>query len=465
MEDFLNKENLIDFVGKIGDEENTDVYLVGGYIRNEILNLKTEDIDFLVMGDGVRFAKITAERLKIMNPLEFGEFGTAVLWYKDLKIEFAGARKEIYAPDSRKPKVMEGTIVEDIKRRDFTINTLVRKINFRSKGDIIDLFGGIQDINKKLIRTPIDPNLSFRDDPLRMLRAIRFAAQFGFRIEKSTYTAMKNMKERINIVSKERITNELMKMLSLKRPSLGFKLLGYSGFLKIILPELDSLSGIENQNGYLHKDVFLHTLKVVDNVAQKSDSLNLRFTALMHDIAKPLTKRFLPESGWTFYGHDELGSKMVKDIVKRMKLPSSIGDYAQKLIRMHLRPISLSEENVTDSAIRRFVVEAGDYLEDLMTLCKADITSGNPQRAAVHLENFNRVVKKIEEVKEKDKLREFKSPVNGLEIMKVCNIKPGRKVGILKKKIEDAILDGIIPNDHDKAFEYLLKIKESILAE
>ena len=465
MEDFLNKENFIDFVGKIGDEKNTDVYLVGGYIRNELLNIKTEDIDFLVIGDGLKFAKITAERLKIMNPLEFSEFGTAVLWYKNLKIEFASARREIYAPDSRKPKVMEGTIVEDLKRRDFTINTLARKINFRSKGDIIDLFGGIEDINKKLIKTPIDPKLSFSDDPLRMLRAIRFAAQFGFRIEKSTYNAIKNMKERISIVSKERISSELMKILSLKRPSLGFKLLKYCRFLEIILPELDSLSGVENQNGYLHKDVFLHTLKVVDNVAEKSDSLNLRFTALMHDIAKPLTKRFFPESGWTFYGHDELGSKKVKEVVKRMRLPLSIGDYAQKLIRMHLRPISLSEENVTDSAIRRFIVEAGDDIDDLMVLCRADITSGNPQRAAIHLENFNRVTKKIGEVKEKDKLREFKSPVDGNEIMKVCNIKPGRKVGILKKKIEDAILDGIIPNDHDKAFEYLIKIKDTILSE
>lgn len=465
MEDFLSKEDLIDFIGKIGDEENTDVYLVGGYIRNELLGIETEDIDFLVIGDGVRFAKIVAERLKAGRPLEFSDFGTAIIWYKNLKIEFASERKEVYKPDSRKPEVSKGTIIEDLKRRDFTINTLARKINFKSKGDIIDLFGGIEDINKKLIRTPIEPDLSFSDDPLRMLRAIRFAAQFGFRIEKSIYNAIKNMKERINIVSKERISNELMRILSLKKPSLGFKLLKHSGLLEIIFPELNSLSGVENQNGYLHKDVFLHTLKVVDNVAEKFDDLDLRFTALMHDIAKPLTKGFHPESGWTFYGHDELGSKMVKEIVKNLRLPSRLGNYAQKLIRMHLRPISLSEENVTDSAIRRFVVEAGDDLDDLMTLCKADITSSNPQKAAVHLQNFSRVIKRIEEVKEKDRLREFKSPVNGNEIMKACNIEPGKKVGILKKKIEDAILDGIIPNDHDKAFEYLLKIKDTILSE
>lgn len=460
MDKFLNKKDLIDIIGKVGDRENTDVFLVGGYIRNEILGIQTYDIDVMVVGDAVNFAKIVAKELKTGNPLVFKEFGTASIWFSRVKIEFASARKEVYEADSRKPKLSAGKISEDLKRRDFTINTLARKINIKSGNDIIDLFGGIEDISKKIIRTPVEPEISFKDDPLRMLRAIRFAAQFGFRVEKSTYNAIKKAKERIEIVSAERVSNELMSMLSLKKPSFGFKLLKNSGLLKIIFPEVNNLSGVENQNGYLHKDVFLHTLKVVDNVAEKSDNLNLRFTALLHDIAKPATKKFYPETGWTFYGHDELGSKMVKGIVKRMRLPSSLGEYAQKLIRMHLRPISLSEEHVTDSAIRRFIVEAGDYLDDLMTLCRADITSGNPQRVITHLENFNRVIKRIDEVKEKDKLRKFQSPVDGYVIMQVCDIKPGRKVGILKKMIEDAILDGIIPNDRESAFQYLFEIKD-----
>ncbi len=461
MDKLLNKEELIDFIGKIGEEEKTDIYLVGGYIRDEILGIETYDIDFMVVGDAISFAKTVAERLKTGEPLVFKAFGTAGIWYKGLKIEFVGARKEVYKLSSRKPRVSEGTISDDLERRDFTINALAKKVN--SKNEIIDLFGGLEDINKKIIRTPLEPEISFSDDPLRMLRAIIFAAQFGFKIEKSTYNAIKKMKERINIVSIERISNELIRILSLKKPSFGFKLLRRSGLLKIILPEVDNLTGVENQNGYLHKEVFLHTLKVVDNIAEKSDDLNLRFTALLHDIAKPPTKKFYPETGWTFYGHDELGGKMIRGIVKRLRLPSSLGEYAQKLTRMHLRPISLSEPNVTDSAIRRFIVEAGGYLDDLMTLCRADITSGNPQRVVVHLENFNRVIRRIEEVKEKDKLSEFKSPVNGHEIMQVCSIKPGEKVGILKKMIEDAILDGVIPNDHDEAYQYLLKIKDKVL--
>ncbi|MFC1562886.1 CCA tRNA nucleotidyltransferase [candidate division KSB1 bacterium] len=431
MGNFLNKKDLFNFIGKIGD--------------------------------AVGFAKVVSERLKSSRPLVYERFGTASIWYGGMKIEFASARKEVYETDSRKPEVSAGDIAEDLKRRDFTINALARRINAKSKDEIVDLFGGVDDIKKKLIRTPVEPEISFSDDPLRMLRAVRFAGQFGFRIEKPTFEAMQNNKERIRIVSDERISNELMRILSIKKPSIGFTLLNECGFLKIILPEIESLSGVEDHDGYLHKDVFLHSLRVVDNVSEESDNLNLRFTALMHDIAKPATKRFYPETGWTFYGHDELGSKMVGGIVERMKLPSSLGEYAQKLIRMHLRPISLSEEHVTDSAIRRFIVEADYYLDDLMILCRADITSGNPKRVAAHLGNFKRVIKRIEEVREKDKLRGFKSPVNGHEIMEICKLEPGKKVGILKKMIEDAILDGIITNDHTSAFRYLLKIKDKSL--
>jgi len=465
MKKLLNTDDIINSIGKIADEENTEAYVVGGYIRNELLGIENVDIDFLVIGNGIEFAKKVAEKLKSSALLEFPEFGTASIWYEGLKIEFVSARKEVYEPQSRKPKVSEGGIYEDIKRRDFTINTLARKINAKSKNEIIDLFDGIEDLRNKIVRTPIDPNISFGDDPLRMLRAVRFTSQFGFKIEKSTLNAIRLMKERINIVSIERISDEIMKILSLKKPSVGFKLLKHIGILKLILPEVDDLSGVENQEGYLHKDVFFHTLKVVDNVAKDSENLNLRFTALMHDIAKPLTKKFLSESGWTFYGHDELGAKMVVDIVKKLKLPNRLGEYARKLIRMHLRPIFLSEEQVTDSAIRRFIVEAGDNFEDLMILCRADITSGNIKKVMAHLQNFNRVIERVKEVEEKDKLREFKSPVDGFEIMKVCNIKPGKKVGILKKMIEEAILEGIIPNDHDKAYEYLLKIKDGVLLE
>lgn len=463
MNKLLSEDDIINFIGKIADAENTEVYVVGGYIRNELLGMENVDIDFLVVGNGISFAKKVTEKLESSALLEFPEFGTASLWYEGLKIEFATARKEVYEPNSRKPKVNESGIYEDLKRRDFTINTLARKINAESKNEVINLFDGIEDLRNKIIRTPINPSISFSDDPLRMLRAIRFATQFGFKIEKSTLNAIRLIKERINIVSIERISDEIMKILSLKKPSVGFKLLKYVGILKLILPEIDDLSGVENQEGYLHKDVFLHTLKVVDNVSKDSENLNLRFTALMHDVAKPITKKFLSESGWTFYGHDELGAKMVVDIVKRMKLPNHLGEYAKKLIRMHLRPIFLSEEQVTDSAIRRFIVEAGNHLEDLMILCRADITSGNIKKVMAHLQNFNHVIERVKIVEEKDKLREFKSPVDGFEIMKICNLKPGKKIGILKKMIEEAILEGIIPNDHDNAYEYLLKIKNNVI--
>ena len=427
------------------------------------MGLSSNDIDFLVMGDALEFSDKVSERLGASKPLKYRTYGTASLWHGGLKAEFVNPRTEEYSPDSRKPKVSEGTLFEDLQRRDFTINTLARKIN--GGQDIIDLFGGVEDISNKVIKTPADAEASFMDDPLRMLRAARFAGQFDFTIEQKAFEAIKKVKERIGIVSTERISNELMLILSQKNPSTAFKLLKYSGLLEIILPEIDRLSGVENQDGYLHKDVFFHTLKVVDNVYEKSDNINLRFTALMHDIAKPMTKKFYKDAGWTFYGHDELGARVVKSIVKRLKLPKGLSEYARKLIRMHLRPISLSEEHVTDSAIRRFIVEAGDYLDDLMILCRADITSGNPDRAARHLENFARVERRIGEVREKDKLRAFHSPVDGNEIMKVCNLEPGRMIGALKKKIEDAILDGEIPNEHDPAFEYLMKIKDEVLGE
>ena len=456
-------DEVIAAVGSAAKSAGIDVYIVGGYVRNEIMGLSSNDMDFLVMGDAPEFSGIVSERLGASKPLKYGACGTAYLWYGGLKAGFVSPRAEEYSPDSRKPKVSEAALFEDLQRRDFTINTLAKKIN--GGQDIIDPFGGIEDISNKVIKTPSDAEASFTDDPLRMLRAARFAGQFDFTIEQKAFEAVKKVKERIGIVSTERISNELMLILSQKHPSTAFKLLKYSGLLEIIFPEIDRLSGVENQDGYLHKDVFYHTLKVVDNVCGKSDNINLRFTALMHDVAKPMTKKFYKDAGWTFYGHDELGARVVKSIVKRLKLPKGLSEYARKLIRMHLRPISLSEEHVTDSAIRRFIVEAGDCLDDLMTLCRADITSGNPDRAAKHLENFARVERRVGEVIEKDKLRAFKSPVDGNEIMKACNLEPGKKIGILKKKIEDAILDGEIPNEHDAAFEYLMKIKDEVTEE
>jgi len=381
---------------------------------------------------------------------------------EEFQLEFVGARSESYADDSRKPIVKATDLYSDLSRRDFTINAIAYGLNEKHWGEIIDPFDGRLDLEKKIIRTPLDPGITFKDDPLRILRAIRFATKLNFKIEDRAFAALKKMTHRLKIISQERITEELLQILKTKKPSTGFHLLNQANLLPLIFPEIEDMKGIEQREGFHHKDVFEHTLKVLDNVAQVSDKLELRLAALVHDIAKPRTKRFIPETGWTFHGHDEIGARMLKPIFQQLRLPKNMLNYVQKLVRLHLRPIHLSNESVTDSAVRRLLVHAGEDLEDLLTLCRADITSGNPDRVKQHLANFDYVTERLLEVEEKDKMQAFQSPVRGDEIMEVCQILPGPMVGTLKKLIEEAILDGKIKNEHDAAFEYLLKIKDQI---
>ncbi len=461
----MSSDEILKIIGEVADQARIAVWAVGGFIRDKLLNKSVKDIDFAVVGDGPEFAKRVAEALNTRSIVIYPKFGTAMVHHKDYKLEFVGTRKEEYLSDSRKPIVTESSLDDDLLRRDFTINAIAMGVNQNNFGEIYDPLGGREDIKKKIIRTPLDPAVTFKDDPLRIMRAVRFATQLGFEIEQNTFRALKDMVRRLEIISQERITDELMKMFGAERPSLGFKLMDEAGILELILPELTSMKGVEQRKGYHHKDVFLHTLSVVDNVAAVSDNINLRFAALVHDVGKPVTKKFIDGVGWTFYGHDEIGARMIPGICQRLKLPKQLMKYAQKLTRLHLRPIHLSEEGVTDSAIRRLLVQVGDDLEDLLTLCRADITSRNPQRVKRHLANFDFVVKRIQEVEEKDRMRAFQSPVRGDEIMKVCGLQPGPLVGKLKKMIEEAILEGIIPNEHDAAFQYLLEIKNKVLAE
>ena len=376
-----------------------------------------------------------------------------------------GARKESYRRESRKPQVETGTFEDDISRRDFTINTLAVSLNPDEIGVVYDLFNGLSDIEKKLIKTPLDPFKTFDDDPLRILRAFRFASQLQFNVAPMLLAAAEQMRERLKIISQERITDELFKILSAPKPSIGLKLLFETKVLEIIFPEVAELAGVEQRKDFHHKDVFWHTLQVVDNIAEKSDNVWLRFAGLMHDIAKPRTKKFIEGIGWTFHGHEEIGARMMKRIFRKLKLPMNKLEYVEKLVRLHLRPIALVDEQVTDSAIRRLIVAAGEDLDDLITLCRADITSKNPEKVKRYLKNYDIVMQKVRDVKEKDKLRAFQSPVRGDEIMRICNIPPSRTVGKIKKAIEEAILEGEIPNTYEAAYEYLLKIKDKILEE
>ena len=451
-------------IRKVAIENNYDVYLVGGFVRNFLLQIKTNDIDILVLGDAIEFAALCAKSFGIKLSAVYKKFGTALLEINNLKIEFASARKESYSPGSRKPKVESSNLKDDLSRRDFTINALA--ISLITQDEIIDLFNGIQDLNDGVIKTPLDPLKTFGDDPLRMLRAIRFASVLNFRIEPQTFDSIKLMKKSIEgnrIVSQERVTNEFLLILSSKRPSVGINLLLSSGILELIFPEISSLAGVEQINDYHHKDVYNHTMEVLDNLAVKSNDIWIRFAGLLHDVGKPATKKFISKIGWTFHGHEEIGARMIKNIFLRMKLPLSKLEYVVKLVKLHLRPIPLAEDIVTDSAIRRLIVDAGEDLNDLLTLCRADITSKNPEKVKNYLNNFDIVEKKIYEVLEKDELRNFQSPVRGEEIMEICNLQPSREVGIIKKKIEEAILEGIIPNDYIAAKEYLYKIKDNIL--
>lgn len=459
----LAKHDFLKTATKIAEQRNEELYIVGGYVRDLILDRFSNEIDFLVIGNGPDFATDFASALGINEVVIFRNFGTAHFNYYGLSFEFVGARKESYNKNSRNPIVEPGTLDDDLNRRDFTINTLALSLNSRNLFELIDKFNGLIDIQNKIIRTPLNPEETFNDDPLRIMRAFRFASQLQFQVEQKTLDAAAKMAERLTIIAQERITEEFMKILSSPQPSIGLILLYKSNVMKIIFPEIAEMGGVEQRNEYHHKDVFYHTCIVVDNVANVSENVWLRFAALVHDIAKPPTKKFVDGIGWTFHGHEELGARMMKSIFERMKLPLSKLSYIEKLIRLHLRPIALVDEQVTDSAIRRLIVSADEDLEDLITLCRADITSKNPNKVNKYLENYELVMQKVHEVKEKDKLRAFQSPVRGDEIMKICNIPPSKQVGEIKTAIEEAILDGKIGNNYEEALSYLLKIKDQFL--
>ncbi len=462
MKMYLDKY-IFTLISKIATETSTELYVVGGYVRDLVMNRPTSDIDIVVVGDGIKFAQKLAVAIgENTNVTVFRNFGTAMLRYGEYEIEFVGARKESYRKDSRKPVVEDGTLQEDQLRRDFTINALAVGLGVKNYGKLIDPFNGVQDIKNKIIRTPGDPGLTFSDDPLRMMRAIRFASQLRFKIDAPTLGSISEHRHRIEIVSQERITEELNKIVMSEKPSTGFVLMDKSGLLEIILPEIHALKGVDIVNGKMHKDNFHHTIKVLDNLSKESDDLWLRWAALLHDVGKPKTKKYTAGSGWTFHGHDFLGAKMVPAIFRRLKLPlNDKMKYVQKIVKLHLRPISLSGDEITDSAVRRLLYEAGDQIEDLMTLCEADITSKNRDTVKRHMGNFSLVRSKLQETEEKDAMRNFQPPVKGDEIMKIFNLPPGREVGIIKKAIKEAILDGLISNDKGEARRFMLeKAKE-----
>ena len=464
MNEFIKNINIpiIKLISEEATIRGIKTYLVGGFVRDIFLKRKSKDIDVVVVGNGIDFAQGISK--KINKKLQvFKNFGTAMLKTKNYEVEFVGARKESYFKNSRNPKVEQGTLEEDLSRRDFTINSLAISLNKNNFGEIIDLFNGKNDINKKLIRTPLDPRITFHDDPLRMFRAARFASQLNFKIEKENLDFIFKEKDRIDIISKERINEELNKILMSNKPSVGFTLLKQSGLLEIILPEICDLEGIDEIEGKKHKDNFYHTLKVVDNICKNSENLWLRWVALLHDIGKAKTKKFHKKIGWTFHGHEYVGSKMVDKIFKRLKLPlNEKMKYVKKLIMLSSRPIVLSLENITDSAVRRLIFDSGDLLEDLITLCEADITTKNPILFKNYHENFKIVRDKIKAIEEKDNLRNFQPPISGEEIMKTFNIGPSKEIGIIKEKLKEAIINGEIENEYESTFKLMKKIGETL---
>lgn len=455
----VKAQDIFHTIGETADSLGYPCYLIGGYVRDLFLNRPTNDVDVMVVGNGIETARALSTRLgREHQPAIYQNFGTAQVKWHGIEIEFVGARRESYDRNSRKPIVEDGTLEDDLNRRDFTINALGICLNADHFGELVDHFEGLYDLEDGIIRTPLDPDITFSDDPLRMMRCIRFATQLNFFIDDETFDALERNKERIKIISAERIIAELNKIMLSPIPSKGLIDLERCGLLELILPEITALEGRETKAGISHKDIFYHTLQVVDNVAQRSDNLWLRWAALLHDVGKPITKAFSPTLGWTFHNHNLVGAKLVNRIFKRMKLPTDERmKYVKKLVELHMRPIVIADEEVTDSAVRRLLFDAGNDIDDLMTLCESDITSRNEIRKQRFLNNFNTVRQKLKDIEEKDRIRNFQPPVDGEEIMRVFELTPCREVGTLKSSIKDAILDGKIPNEHDAAYEFMLK--------
>lgn len=461
----MNLENLLapypvlKRVGSVADKLALEAYVVGGFVRDLLLKKKSCDVDIVCLGSGAAFAKSVAEELGIDTVSEFKNFGTAMIKTPQYEIEFVGARKESYSRNSRKPIVESGSLEDDQRRRDFTMNALAISLNEKSWGELLDPFDGVMDLEKKILKTPLDPEMTFSDDPLRMMRAVRFAVQLGLQIEERTMLGLRAQSSRIEIISKERITAELNKIIASQQPSRGFRLLDEAALLGKIFPEIVALKGTEVIDGLSHKENFDHTLKVLDNTAEKTKDLWLRWAAILHDIAKPNTKKFEPGVGFTFHGHDYLGAKMVPKIFKNLRLPMNAHmQYVQKLVRLHLRPIALVKDCVTDSAVRRLIHEAGDDIDSLMLLCRADITSENGSKVQQYLKNFDKVSQKIAELEESDRLRNFQPVITGEIIMKALNLKPSAEVGKIKIAIREAILEGHIKNEYAEAYDYMMEL-------
>lgn len=458
------KDPLFKLISAEADALGTEAYLVGGFVRDMLLGRPCKDIDIMAVGSGIALAERVSQKLgKGAEVITYANFGTAMVKHGDFVLEFVGARKESYRENSRKPAVESGTVEDDLSRRDFTVNALAVRLNRTEFGTLVDQFGGLKDLEAGILRTPKDPDSTYSDDPLRMMRAIRFASQLNFRIDARSLAGIAKNAERIKIISKERVADELNKIILSPKPSVGFKLLFSTGLLPLIFPEMAALAGVETQDGKGHKDNFFHTLQVLDNLSENTENLWLRWAAVMHDIAKPPTKKFEPGHGWTFHGHEELGAKLTPGIFRRLSLPvNEKMKYVQKLVRLHLRPIALAKETITDSAIRRLIFDAGEDLDDLLMLCEADITSKNEEKVSRYLANYKKVRKRIKEVEEKDHIRNFQPPVSGQDIMQAFDITPCEEIGTIKTAIKDAILDGEIRNDRTEALRYMYALGEKL---